>query len=125
MSKSKELKDLKNAIIDKYNNGKKIHPNDVFKFAEAYYQAYLKIKIDIVDDTTIPLASSDPAKDIFINGCNWYKQQLLTITSVEEKMYSKIETLRIANKAVSDYLDDNEIMGRKFLLIDNWIKENL
>ena len=40
-----ELKDLKNAIIDKYNNGKKIHPDDVFKFTEAYHKAKVEDKI--------------------------------------------------------------------------------
>jgi len=49
----------------------------------------------------------------------------VNITSVKEKMYSSLDVIRIVNKAINDYEDDKSIVGRKFLLKDDWIKENL
>ena len=85
------LKNLKNAIIDKYNNGKKIHPDDVFKFTEAYHKAKVEAISDedinnrFPDSIILPnnnfqgtsKVSQRPQNTFKRFGAKWFKQQLL------------------------------------------------
>ena len=93
---------------------------------EAVNDLFKRYRLKINQDNTVNITSvEETCKYIKRPGASCSLNNNCTYPNCKEKMYSFIETVRIANKAISDYLDDNEIIGRKFLLKDDWIKENL